>query len=107
MNTRKLLVTLAAVAWGASPVAAVEVFSFTNLNLGIPDGQAAGVSDVETITSGISQLGSVQVSLNLTGNFNGDLYCYLEYNSALAVLLNRPGRTATRLATTTAVSTSH
>jgi subtilisin-like proprotein convertase family protein len=93
MNSPQLLGTLTAVICCVSPVAVADVFSFTGLNLAIPDGQPAGISDVETISSGISQLESVQVNLNITGNFNGDLYCYLEYNSALAVLLNRPGRT--------------
>lgn len=77
----------------ATQLAVADIFSFTN-NLAIPDGQPAGVSDVETIASGISQIGSVQVSLDITGDFNGDLYCYLQHDSALSVLLNRPGSTA-------------
>jgi len=93
MKTPKSLAVLMALAGCVSQVAVAEVFSFTN-NLSIPDGQPAGVSDVETVTSGIAQIGSVQVVLNIVGNFNGDLFCYLRYDNALAVLLNRPGRTA-------------
>lgn len=92
MNTSKLLVTFIVLAVCARPSALADTFSFTN-NLAIPDGQAAGVSDVESITSGVSQIGSVMVSLNIAGDFNGDLYCYLEHDNAFSVLLNRVGRT--------------
>ena len=93
MNTPKLIAALVALTVCASRLALAEVFAFTNLNLAIPDGQPAGISDVETIASGITQIGSVQVSLNITGNFNGDLYGYLQHDGALSVLLNRSGRT--------------
>ncbi len=94
MNSPKFLAAFVALTVFAGRIAVADVFSFTNLDLSIPDGQPAGMSDVETIVSSISQIGSVQVGLNIAGNFNGDLYCYLEYNGALSVLLNRPGRTA-------------
>ena len=93
MNTPKLLAALVVVTALVGPMACADSFAFTN-NQAIPDGQPAGVSDVETITSGISQIGAVQVSLNISGDFNGDLYCYLQHSNALSVLLNRPGRTA-------------
>lgn len=93
MKALKFLTVFALVAGGVSRLACADVFSFTD-NLSIPDGQAAGVSDVQTISSGVSKIGSVQVVLNIAGNFNGDLFCYLKYNNNLAVLLNRPGRTA-------------
>lgn len=93
MNTRKLLAAFVLLAGCLHQPAVADVFSFTN-NLAIPDGQAAGVSDVQTIATGITQIGSVQVSLSISGNYNGDLYAYVQHNSALSVLLNRPGRTA-------------
>jgi subtilisin-like proprotein convertase family protein len=71
-----------------------QTFSFPGLNLVIPDGQASGVASFETISTAIHQIGSIQVSLTITGNFNGDLYCYLQHGTGLSVLLNRPGRTA-------------
>jgi len=92
MNLPKYLAPLVVAAGFSSRLALADTFSFTN-NLAIPDGQAAGVSDVESITSGISQIGSVMVSLNIAGDFNGDLYCYLEHDNAFSVLLNRVGRT--------------
>jgi subtilisin-like proprotein convertase family protein len=70
-----------------------EVYSFTD-NAPVPDGSGAGVSDTESISSGISQIGLVQVTLDIAGNFNGDLYVYLQHGSSLSVLMNRVGRTA-------------
>ena len=93
MNPLKCLAVFAALAVSAGQLASAEDFTFTD-NLAIPDGQFAGVSDVEAVSSGVSQIGSVQVVLNIVGNFNGDLFCYLKYNNSLSVLLNRPGRTA-------------
>lgn len=81
------------VAGSGIQIAVADVFSFTN-TLPIPDGNAAGMCDVETLPSGISQIGSVLVQLNIRGDFNGDLYCYLKHGNALSVLLNRPGRTS-------------
>jgi subtilisin-like proprotein convertase family protein len=91
MNTLKFLATFTIMVGCLSQIAGAESFFFSS-NLSIPDSQSAGVSDVETIASGISQIGSVQVALNITGDFNGDLYCYLVHGSSLSVLLNRPGR---------------
>lgn len=93
MNTLKFLAALTLVAGSAVPIAVADVFSFTN-NLPIPDGQPAGISDVEAVSASFSQIGSVQILLDIAGNFNGDLYCYLKHDSTLTVLLNRCGRTA-------------
>jgi subtilisin-like proprotein convertase family protein len=94
MNTPKFLAAFVALTVCAGRIAVADVFSFTSLNLSISDGQPAGISDEETISSSISRIGSVQVGLNIAGNFNGDLYCDLRYNNTLSVLLSRPGRTA-------------
>jgi subtilisin-like proprotein convertase family protein len=83
---------------GGVGMRADEVFTFDNLTLAVPDGRSAGVADFETVSSGIQQMGAVQVELNIAGNFNGDLYCYLRHDNALSVLLNRPGRTSNNLA---------
>jgi subtilisin-like proprotein convertase family protein len=94
METRKILTVFALLAGSAVRLSAVEVYSFNNINAVLPDGQPAGYSDVRTISSGITQIGSVQVNLNIVGNFNGDVYCYLQHGSAISVLLNRAGRTS-------------
>ena len=92
-HSKHYLAVIVLSAWAAR-AAAVDYFAFNNINAAIPDGPPAGVSDVQAVASGINQIASVAVSLNISGNFNGDLYCHLQFNSALAVLLNRAGRTA-------------
>jgi subtilisin-like proprotein convertase family protein len=93
MKLPLFIATFTIMAGCTASTALADVFSFTN-NLPVPDGQPAGISDVENISSSVSQIGSVEVALSITGNFNGDLYCYLQHDGALSVLLNRVGRTA-------------
>ncbi len=78
-----------------------ETYSFTNLNKSVPDGNAAGLSDVKTnLSSSLANLSAVRVKLQIAGEFNGDLYGYVRHISGsttnFCVLLNRVGRTATR-----------
>jgi len=60
----------------------------------VPDGTASGVFDVQTISSDITSIGSISVTLTLSGNYNGDLYLTLSHGSGFSVLLNRVGSTA-------------
>ena len=73
--------------------------SYTNtfsINQPIPNGKLTGWSDTRRIKLPLAGLiTNLQVTLNLSGGFNGDLYGYLVHGSGFAVLLNRPGRTAT------------
>jgi subtilisin-like proprotein convertase family protein len=71
----------------------VENYSF-NPNLMVPDENLTGVQDERTITSGISSIGSITVSLNIAGDFNGDLTLYLRHDSGFSMLLNRVGLSA-------------
>ncbi|TAL05897.1 MAG: PEP-CTERM sorting domain-containing protein [Verrucomicrobia bacterium] len=68
----------------------------TNWNLStgnvIPDGNLAGWSDTRVIGGISGTISDVNVSLNLSGGNNGDLYAYLVHSSGFAVLLNRVGR---------------
>ena len=62
----------------------------------VPDGSPVGLaSAIEVNTGGDSSLiNGVEVTLHLTGGFNGDLYGYLvNPNGNMAVLLNRVGQT--------------
>src|SRR5437867_245572 len=61
----------------------------------IPDGNPTGWSDSRTL-SGISDFNiiDVQVKLNISGGYNGDLYGYLSHSGVLVPLLNRVGVTA-------------
>src|SRR5262245_44186625 len=93
MNFFRIALVSVTLALGAASAVAADVYSFS-VNQVVPDGQPAGFSDTHSIVSGISQTVSVQVGLNIVGNYNGDLYCYLQHGSALSVLLNRTGRTA-------------
>ena len=76
----------------------VETYSFTTFgaesSLAIADGNASGASDVRTLNSAITAIESLTVSLDISGEFNGDLYAYLRHDSGFSVLLNRPGRSA-------------
>lgn len=65
----------------------------TTINAAIPDGNLAG--DVNTISvsgTGNNDIRDVNVYLNVSGGYNGDLYGYLvSPNGQMAVLLNRIG----------------
>jgi subtilisin-like proprotein convertase family protein len=75
----------------------IETYTFTTFggqpSLAIADGNASGVSDLRQLSSTITAIGSLTVSLNISGEFNGDLYAYLRHgDSGFSILLNRPGR---------------
>jgi subtilisin-like proprotein convertase family protein len=104
MNFRSTLIATTLAAGLLSARAQITAdYAFDTFNgdatLVIPDGNATGISDSRTITgSNIPEIGSMTVDLKIDGDFNGDLYVYLrrvanDASDALAVLLNRPGRT--------------
>jgi subtilisin-like proprotein convertase family protein len=64
------------------------------VNLAVPDNNAVGISSTMAFTTPIVGLTDLNVTLNLSGTFNGDVYAYLRHedSGAFAVLLNRPGR---------------
>ena len=68
-----------------------ETYTFTTFgaepSLAIADGNASGVSDVRTLESAITAIESLTVSLDISGEFNGDLYAYLRHDSGFSVLL--------------------
>jgi subtilisin-like proprotein convertase family protein len=61
----------------------------------VPEGNPVGWSDTRTL-SGISStsITDVNVQLSITGDWNGDLYVYLQHLSGISILLNRPGKTS-------------
>jgi subtilisin-like proprotein convertase family protein len=71
-----------------------ETYTFTT-NWDVPDGDPAGLADVRTLNSAIGTITSLKVQLQVTGEYNGDLYAYLRHSSGLVVLLNRVGSTST------------
>jgi len=80
----------------ARPAQADFVFNYTSgfANGGvIPDGSFTGWSDTRTVsTPGFDHITDLNVTLNLSGGWNGDLYAYLVESSGFTVLLNRVGR---------------
>lgn len=59
----------------------------------VPDNDPTGLVLPGTVSLPAgSVIESLRLSLNLTGNFNGDLHAYLEKNGVRVVLLNRVGR---------------
>lgn len=102
MRIPMLQVLRTAVMAGALSLAVhAQVFlKFEDVNLAIPDGDLIGVVDAHEV-SGLSDVGmvSVQVWLALSGTgeggYTGDLHLALWHGGERAVLLNRPGRTAT------------
>jgi hypothetical protein len=87
------VITVTAVTMSAQ-AAISEMYSFT-INDTVPDNNASGLSDAQTIGgSSINEIADVQVTLHISGGFNGDLYCYVSHSSGFSVLLNRTGKTS-------------
>jgi subtilisin-like proprotein convertase family protein len=65
----------------------------------IPDGSASGIASSITVSgAGINVVRDVNVTLEISGGYNGDLYGYLVGpDGGMAVLLNRIGRTGSAL----------
>lgn len=59
----------------------------------VPDNSITGWSDTRYISSVSLVISNVEVFLETTGGFNGDLYAYLTHDTGFSVLLNRVGRT--------------
>lgn len=98
MKTTKLtFFLLAGIVLSLGRVAQAQTnVSYTfNVNTAIPDGNAVGLSSVGTVANVIGYTTNVQVSLNISGGFNGDLYAYLVGpGGGMSILLNRSGLTA-------------
>jgi subtilisin-like proprotein convertase family protein len=98
MKAKKVLLGLFLVLPSAFTAQAqnFETYTFTTFggqaSLAIADGSASGVSDVRPLSSAITAIGSLTVFLQISGEFNGDLYAYLRHDSGFSILLNRPGR---------------
>jgi subtilisin-like proprotein convertase family protein len=93
MNT-KLSKSLGALGLLLSLTAQATIYTYDSgiLNATIRDGDVNGWQDSHTF-SGIPDLPiqNVEVTLNISGGFNGDLYGYLVHDSGFVVLLNRVG----------------
>jgi hypothetical protein len=63
-------------------------------SLVIPDGSSAGISDTRTFSIAAHELTVLSVTLNISAQFNGDIYGYLVHDDRIAVLFNRAGSTS-------------
>jgi subtilisin-like proprotein convertase family protein len=93
-----LSISLIALLLPATAHAAGSAITLTqswNGTLAVPDNDAVGASSAITLTApGLDRIESVTMQLEIDGGWNGDLYGYLVHDGKLAMLLNRPGRTA-------------
>ena len=100
---KKTLLLCAVLAVAVSAQATLYSYSSGLLNTVIPDGSSVGIAESTTfssIPSGSSTILNVDVRLDITGDYNGDLYGYLVLQSAdgsttSSILLNRVGRIGT------------
>ena len=99
MKKPESLIVLALLAASLHEAKAVimETYNFTGVNKTITDNNPFGVTDERTISgSAIDEIGQVNVFLNISGGFNGDLYVTLNHSSGYSVLLNRVSRRSPR-----------
>ena len=102
MKLNHILVVL---VLGLATAAQATVFDYSwTLNAPIPDGDENGWQSTKTIQSTTpgdtstymaakyTEIQDVNVTLNISGGYNGDLYGYLVSSDGFAVLLNRVGK---------------
>ena len=92
--SRLSLLAAAAILLLQNPARAATTIVDWTVNTSVPDDAPTGLTDTRTV-SGSTILGITQVDLRLefSGGWNGDLYAYLTHSSGFAVALNRPGKT--------------
>jgi subtilisin-like proprotein convertase family protein len=95
MNVRnaKRVLLMALLAW-CHAATAVVIFDYSGSSTAIPDNNANGVAFAFSYSGPSTAIGSMTVTLNISGGWNGDLYVYVSHGSGFSVLMNRIGRTA-------------
>jgi subtilisin-like proprotein convertase family protein len=61
----------------------------------VADDNSTGWSDTRTLSGMDGDIADVNVTLNISGGYNGDLYIYVSHGDTISVLMNRVGRTGT------------
>jgi subtilisin-like proprotein convertase family protein len=87
-----LLAAAQALVFSASAV--TSSVSLENINHVIPDGNLNGYQSSMSLSGLENQITDINVTLTISGGFNGDFYAYLFHNNTISVLLNRPGKRA-------------
>jgi len=100
MKESILLATIMANAWLPAQASLYSIGnvngSGTSLNQTIYDASPSGITSSLLLSGAETSLTGVNVTLNVSGGYNGDLYAYLVApNGTLEVLLNRVGTSAT------------
>src|SRR3978361_1591106 len=90
---RQITILFLAGALHLSAFAVVSSTSVENIFATIPDGDLNGISS-QLLTGLSGSIGDGNVTLSISGGFNGDYYAYLLHNGTSAILLNRTGRSA-------------
>ncbi|MBI5383368.1 MAG: PEP-CTERM sorting domain-containing protein [Verrucomicrobia bacterium] len=98
MKNANLTATLAALLC-IGTVARADTTNYNfSVGLAIPDNDPNGLANRQVVSSAIVQITNITVSLTVSGGasgaWNGDYFAYLSHSSGYAVLLNRPGKTA-------------
>src|SRR6476660_320916 len=91
---KKLLSSLLLPLALAQPALAIVSSTTVNVSSIIPDGDLNGIQSSTTLSGLPNTITDVNVTLTLSGGFNGDFYAYLFHNSTSSILLNRVGRTS-------------
>ena len=89
----KLTAIFAAMCLAAGVQAQMVTNTFQQtVNTLISDANPTGYFSTNTVSGLFGRIQSVNVALDITGGFNGDLYAYLSFGNGFAVLLNRVGK---------------
>ena len=73
--------------------AAIFSYDFSGINTSVPDNNPSGLTNTRNI-SDIGLIREIQLTLDIDGGSNGDLYVYLSHNDHLSVIMNRVGKSA-------------
>jgi subtilisin-like proprotein convertase family protein len=68
-----------------------HAFFFNAGSIAIPDNDPNGCLDIRTVAGMQGAIADVNVTLSISGGYNGDLYAWISHGSGLAILLNRVG----------------
>lgn len=80
MKNLSIIALLLTLATGASGQAVTTTTNYT-IGVGIPDNDLSGLASKKTFVSPITSLTDLNVYINISGAYNGDLYAYLTYGS--------------------------
>jgi subtilisin-like proprotein convertase family protein len=81
-------------AFACSIGASAATFSYS-VGATIPDGNLNGFQNSQSVSGLSGTITDLNVTLEISGGFNGDFYAFLTHGNSTAILLNRVGRNST------------